>query len=72
MILPSLKMFLGTDRLSPPAQGLVHRFILLASLQTGLYLISSTFYVLFVLEYVGFMTLGALLAVSILLQAILD
>lgn len=72
MIFFSLKVFLGTDRLPLPAQGLVHKFILLASLQTSLYLISSTFYVLFVLEYVGFMTLGVLLTVSVLLQAILD
>ncbi|MFW9905610.1 MAG: hypothetical protein ACFFFH_14855 [Candidatus Thorarchaeota archaeon] len=72
MIVSPLKEFLGTNRLSPRAQGLVHRFILLASLQTSLYLISSTFYVLYVLEYVGFLTLGALLAVSVVLQAILD
>ncbi|MFX0204711.1 MAG: MFS transporter [Candidatus Hodarchaeota archaeon] len=72
MILSYLKIFLGTSKLSPPAQGLVHRFISLASLQTSLYLISSTFYVLFVLEYVGFLTLGVLLAVSAALQAIFD
>ena len=72
MILSPLKVFLGTNRLTPPAQGLVYRFILLASLQTSLYLISSTFYVLYVLEYVGFLTLGVLLAISVVLQAILD
>ena len=72
MILSPLKVFLGTNRLTPPAQGLVYRFILLASLQTSLYLISSTFYVLYVLEYVGFLTLGVLLAVSVVLQAVLD
>ncbi|MFX1515941.1 MAG: MFS transporter [Promethearchaeota archaeon] len=72
MIFSPLKVFLGTDKLPIPARGLVCKFILLANLQASLYLISSTFYVLFVLEYVGFMSLGILLAVSVLLQAILD
>jgi MFS family permease len=67
-----LMVFLGTDELPPLAQGLIQRFVLLISLQTSLYLISRTFYVLVIIDYVGFQTLGLFLAVSALLQAILD
>jgi len=72
MIFSPLMVFLGTEKLPPLAQGLVQRFVLLISLQTSLYLISRTFYVLVIIDYVGFQTLGLFLAISALLQAILD
>lgn len=64
--------FLGTAELPPLAQRLVQRFVLLISLQTSMYLISRAFYMLVIIDYVGFQTLGLFLAASALIQAILD
>jgi MFS family permease len=54
------------------AQGVINRFFVFSGLMRGLFMLSSTFYVLFVVEIVGFKELGVLLAVSFILQAIID
>ncbi len=72
MILNSLISFLGIKKLPPSAQGLVQKFFLLASLQSSFFMVSGTFYVLFVIDQVGFEVLGFLLAVSYIVQALFD
>jgi hypothetical protein len=65
-------IFFGVDKLPPLAQNLIYRFVLLISLHTCLYLLSRTFYVLLVVDYIGFQALGFFLAISVLIQALLD
>ncbi|MFX0094825.1 MAG: MFS transporter [Candidatus Hodarchaeota archaeon] len=64
--------FLRVNTLPRPAQGLIQKFFFLASLQSAFFTVSGTFYVLFVLDQVGFEALGILLAVSFIVQAVLD
>jgi MFS family permease len=65
--------FLGIkSKLPPNAQGLVQKFLFLSSLQSSFFFISGTFYVLFVIDKVGFIDLGVLVGISFLVQAILD
>ncbi|MHA2232203.1 MAG: hypothetical protein ACXAB4_06915, partial [Candidatus Hodarchaeales archaeon] len=61
-----------TSDLPKEARSLVSKFLILSGLMRTLFLLSSTFYVLFVIDLVGFAELGVLLAVGFILQAIID
>ncbi|MFX0065875.1 MAG: hypothetical protein ACFFC7_27190 [Candidatus Hermodarchaeota archaeon] len=68
----SLSTFLGTENLPLPAQGVVQKFFLFANFSNLLLMFSSTFYVLFILDKVGYQALGTFLALSFVVQASLD
>ncbi|MFX0066686.1 MAG: MFS transporter [Candidatus Hermodarchaeota archaeon] len=72
MIFNPLITFLGAKTLPRPAHSLVQKFFILASLQSTFFMISGTFYVLYVIDKVDYDALGLLLAVSFIVQAILD
>ncbi len=63
---------LGVQQLPDRAQGLVQKFVVVLIFADFLFYLSSTFYVLFVIDSVGYAQLGLLLAVRFLLQALLD
>ncbi|MFW9917520.1 MAG: MFS transporter [Candidatus Thorarchaeota archaeon] len=72
MIIKPLMILLGVHQLPNRAQGLVQKFVVVLIFADFLFYLSSTFYVLFVIDSVGFAQLGLLLAVRFLLQALLD
>ncbi|MFX0016732.1 MAG: hypothetical protein ACFFB2_18900 [Promethearchaeota archaeon] len=72
LVSTSFMRFLGVTELPLRSQWLIQKFLLIANLQTSLIIISSTFYVLFVIDRIGFSTLGLLLSISFITQAILD
>ncbi|MFX0174346.1 MAG: hypothetical protein ACFE9L_20910 [Candidatus Hodarchaeota archaeon] len=73
MIFSPLMKFLGIrSKLPPNTQSLVQKFLFLSSLQSSFFFISGTFYVLFVIDKVGFIDLGILVGISFLVQALLD
>lgn len=65
-------IILGVEKLPNRAQGLVQKFVVALMFADFLFYLSSTFYVLFVIDAVGYAQLGLLLAASFLLQAVLD
>ncbi|OLS16553.1 MAG: hypothetical protein HeimC3_52990 [Candidatus Heimdallarchaeota archaeon LC_3] len=67
-----LYRFLGTLSLPDRSNNLVKRSLFLGIIAQFAFMISSTFYVLFVLDIVNYELLGTLLAVQFLVQAILD
>ena len=71
-VFSSFMRFLGVNELPLRSQWLIQKFLLIANFQTSLFIVSSTFYVLFVIDSIGFRTLGMLLALSFITQAILD
>ncbi|MHA2202898.1 MAG: hypothetical protein ACW991_04350 [Candidatus Hodarchaeales archaeon] len=68
----SFMRFLGVNKLPLQSQRLIQKFLFILNLQSSLFIISSTFYVLFVIDRIGFGVLGMLLAISFITQAILD
>ncbi|MHA2273870.1 MAG: MFS transporter [Candidatus Hodarchaeales archaeon] len=72
MIIKPLMTILGVQQLPDRAQGLVQKFVVVLIFADFLFYLSSTFYVLFVIDSVGYAQLGLLLAVRFLLQAVLD
>ncbi len=71
LFLPLLT-FLRIQDLPERAQGLVQKFILILTFIIFIWSLSDTFYVLFVIDAVGYKKLGFLLAVSFILQSCLD
>ncbi|MFW9992475.1 MAG: MFS transporter [Candidatus Odinarchaeota archaeon] len=67
-----LSSLLASKDLPREAQGVINRYFAFSGLMRGLFMFSSTFYVLFIVEIVGFKELGVLLAVSFILQAVID
>lgn len=65
-------IILGVQKLPDRAQGLVQKFTVALMFADFLFFLSSTFYVLFVIDTVGYTQLGCLLAARFLLQALLD
>lgn len=72
MVIKVLITFLGIEKLPEQAQRLVQRVVVSVVLLDLVWNLSSAFYVLFVIDTVGIAQLGILIAVSFLLQAILD
>ncbi|MHA2297658.1 MAG: MFS transporter [Candidatus Hodarchaeales archaeon] len=72
MIIKPLMTFLGTRDLPDHAQGLIQRAVLIASFIDFLFGLSNTFFVLFVIDIVGYELLGVLLALGYIIQAALD
>ncbi|MHA2202839.1 MAG: MFS transporter [Candidatus Hodarchaeales archaeon] len=72
MVLNLFITYLGVDDLPEQAQRLVLKLVFIFALLTLAWFLSSSFYVLFVIDTVGIGQLGVLLAVSFLLQAVLD
>ncbi|MFX0113828.1 MAG: MFS transporter [Candidatus Hodarchaeota archaeon] len=72
MIVKSLMVLLGVQKLPDRAQDLVKKYVFTLMFIDFFALLSSTFYVLFVIDTVGYAQLGVLLAVRFLLQAVLD
>ena len=69
----SLTEFLDIeDSLPIGAQALVRKFLILSSLQSSLFMISQTFYILYVMDLVSDVEVGILVAVSFFIQAIID
>ncbi|MHA2172631.1 MAG: hypothetical protein ACXAB7_22385, partial [Candidatus Kariarchaeaceae archaeon] len=67
-----LLRYLGVDGLTPQVQGLVRKYYTLSALAHASVILSSTFYVLFVIDTVGVAKLGLLVAIGFGLQAIID
>ncbi|MFX1511740.1 MAG: MFS transporter, partial [Promethearchaeota archaeon] len=72
MILRFLRRFLGVQELPERAHHLIQKVVLSVIFLDLIWFLSSTFYVLFVIDSVGMEQLGVLLGISFLLQAILD
>jgi MFS family permease len=72
MVLKALKTFLGIESLPEPAQQLLLKTVGSVILLDMVWNLSTAFYVLFVIDTVGIEQLGILIAVSFLLQAVLD
>jgi MFS family permease len=72
LVLKLVNAYLGIKDLPEQAQNLVHKGVFLVSLLDFAWFLSTSFYVLFVIDMVGIEKLGVLLAVSFLLQAVLD
>ena len=73
MIINPIITFLGIrESLPHNAQGLIQKFLILASFQSMIFFVSGTFYVLFIIDKVGFTELGILVGISFLVQATLD
>lgn len=64
--------FLGTQELSSECNKLVSTFIFIVGTSQIIFIVSSTFYVLHVLDLVGFAQLGVLITIVMVTQAILD
>ncbi|MHA2091187.1 MAG: hypothetical protein ACW98K_10035, partial [Candidatus Kariarchaeaceae archaeon] len=67
-----LLRYLGVDGLTPQVQGLVRKYYTLSALAHASVILSSTFYVLFVIDTIGVAKLGLLVAIGFGLQAIID
>jgi MFS family permease len=72
LIIKPLISFLGVKELPERAQSLVQKAIITITLIQLFFGLSSTFYVLFVIDLVGYEQLGILLAISFVLQALID
>ncbi|MHA2363815.1 MAG: MFS transporter [Candidatus Hodarchaeales archaeon] len=72
MIFSPLITYLGVKELPRNSQGLIQKFFFILILMNIFGTISSTFYVLFVLDIVGYAELGFLLSLSFIGQAVLD
>ncbi|MFW9994177.1 MAG: hypothetical protein ACFFD4_19185 [Candidatus Odinarchaeota archaeon] len=72
MVTKLLISFLGVQDLPDTAQGFVQKTVFTVIFIQLFFGLSSTFYVLFVIDTVGYAQLGMLLAVSFILQAVLD
>ncbi|MFX0090219.1 MAG: MFS transporter [Candidatus Hodarchaeota archaeon] len=67
-----LLMLLRIQELPRRAQSLIQKLIIIAVIIQFSFFLSNTFYVLFVIDTVGLGHLGILIAVSFLIQAVLD
>ena len=72
MVYYLLMHFLGTKELPKRSQSLVQKFVILIFLIDIAFSISSTFYVLFVIDAMGYEKLGILIGVGFFVQALLD
>ncbi|MFW9998375.1 MAG: MFS transporter, partial [Candidatus Odinarchaeota archaeon] len=72
MLYHKLERFFEINDLSKPAKKLIWKFFLLDSLNDGIFYLSSTFYVLYVLDTLGYFALAALVAWAMIVQAFLD
>lgn len=72
MVISPLMVFLRTQNLPNRAQTLVQKIVIAVIFMQFVWSLSDTFYILFVIDAVGYETLGWLLAFSFLLQALLD
>ena len=73
MIINPIITFLGIRESLPyNIQSLVQKFLILASFQSMIFFVSGTFYILFIIDKVGYAELGILAGVSFLVQATLD
>ncbi len=72
MVIKALKTFLGIEFLPESAQQLLLRTVGSVILLDLVWNLSTAFYVLFVIDTVGIEQLGVLIAISFLLQAVLD
>ncbi|MFW9997864.1 MAG: MFS transporter [Candidatus Odinarchaeota archaeon] len=72
MILKPLISFLGANKLPLRAQSMLQKAVITIVFIELFFGLSSTFYVLFVIDSVGYELLGVLLFVSFILQAVLD
>jgi MFS family permease len=72
MIVGALKSFLGIESLPQPAQQLLLKTVGSFALLDVVWNLSAAFYVLFVIDMVGIEQLGILIAISFLIQAVLD
>jgi MFS family permease len=72
MIIRPLMVFLRTQDLPDRGQSLVQKIVIAVIFMQFVWSMSDTFYVLFVIDSVGYAQLGLLLAVSFLLQSVLD
>ena len=69
----SLTEFLDIkDSLPTRAQALIRKFLILSALQSSLFMISQTFYILYVMDLVSDVEVGILVAVSFFIQAVID
>jgi MFS family permease len=60
------------DSLPIQAHALVRKFLILSGLQSSLFMISQTFYILYVMDLVSDVEVGILVAISFLIQAVID
>ncbi len=67
-----LLKFLGIDKFPQQAQKIIQIYFALATITRATYLISSTFYILFVLDAVNFAKLGLLVSIGFVFQAVID
>ncbi|MHA2271360.1 MAG: MFS transporter [Candidatus Hodarchaeales archaeon] len=72
MIIKPLMTVLRTQNLPNRAQTLVQKIVIAVIFMQFVWTLSETFYVLFVIDSVGYADLGLLLAISFLLQSCLD
>ena len=69
----SLAEFLDIKESLPvKAQDLIRKFLILSGLQSSLFMISQTFYILYVMDLVSDVEVGILVAISFLIQAVID
>ncbi|MHA2273998.1 MAG: MFS transporter [Candidatus Hodarchaeales archaeon] len=72
MLIRPLMIFLRTQDLPDRAQTLVQKIVIAVVFMQFVWSVSDTFYVLFVIDSVGYAQLGILIAISFLLQSVLD
>ncbi|MFQ5978889.1 MAG: MFS transporter [Candidatus Heimdallarchaeota archaeon] len=72
MIFKPLMTLLRTQDLPERAQTLIQKLVVAVVFMQFVWSLSETFYVLFVIDAVGYAQLGLLLAISFLLQSVLD
>ena len=67
-----MRKYLAIGEYSDEAQRMIINFYILSGLMQAAFLISSAFYVIFVIDLVGFAQYGVLVAFSLILQALID
>lgn len=72
MIIKPLMTLLRTHDLPERAQTLIQKLVIAVVFMQFVWSLSETFYVLFVIDAVGYAQLGLLLAISFLIQSVLD
>ncbi|MHA1449637.1 MAG: hypothetical protein ACTSP4_09485, partial [Candidatus Hodarchaeales archaeon] len=67
-----LTYILGIQLLPHRAKTLIHKAVISTTLMQLFFALSNTFFVLFVLDNVGYDMLGILISISFIVQAVLD
>ncbi|MFX0092291.1 MAG: hypothetical protein ACFFBD_11060 [Candidatus Hodarchaeota archaeon] len=68
----SIYSLLGVASLPSRAKKLIKRYVVLVMLAHALFMLSNTFFILFIIDYLGYAEAGLLLGLYFLIHAVFD